>query len=66
MSDPFVNDFNIAKDGKVTVSDEFRNAVKDVGKKIGLAQASFDVLGVDNDAKCPHGLKFFQCMPCSH
>lgn len=30
------------------------------------ADACFEVLGIDKDNICPHGLKFFQCMPCSH
>jgi hypothetical protein len=30
------------------------------------ADACFEFLGQDKDSLCPHGLKFFQCMPCSH
>ena len=35
-------------------------------KTVKLAEDIFKYMGVDKDEKCEHGLKFFQCMPCSH
>lgn len=34
--------------------------------KYSDAYAFFTILGQNPDELCPHGLKFFQCMPCSH
>ena len=39
---------------QVDISDEF---VKNLFKV---------VQGVEYDSKCPHGLPFYACMPCSH
>lgn len=30
------------------------------------AEACFAFLGQNPNKLCPHGLQFFQCMPCSH
>jgi len=30
------------------------------------AKAIFSALGTPFDSKCPHGLPFYACMPCSH
>ncbi len=35
-------------------------------KDTEIATYCFDILKVSKDSKCPHGLTFFQCMPCSH
>lgn len=35
-------------------------------QEVKEAKACFEFLGVNLEEKCPHGLKFFQCMPCSH
>ena len=31
-----------------------------------VAEALFAWLGHTKDSVCEHGLKFYQCMPCSH
>ena len=33
---------------------------------IKQAEACFKLLGQETHQLCPHGLQFFQCMPCSH
>ena len=33
---------------------------------VKAAEACFKMLGQETHALCPHGLQFFQCMPCSH
>lgn len=35
-------------------------------KDVKVAEALFEKMGTPKDSKCPHGLAFFQCMPCSH
>lgn len=44
------------------------NVIEDVaqGTNKTPAEACFLLCGIDKDAKCPHGLKFYACMPCSH
>jgi hypothetical protein len=32
----------------------------------GFAEALFAAMGTPHDSKCPHGLPFYACMPCSH
>jgi hypothetical protein len=32
----------------------------------GFAQALFAAMGTPHDSKCPHGIPFYACMPCSH
>lgn len=31
-----------------------------------MAKAIFAAMGTPHDSKCPHGLPFYACMPCSH
>ena len=31
-----------------------------------FAKNLFSALGTAHDSKCPHGLPFYACMPCSH
>jgi len=36
------------------------------GKQLEDAKAIFAAMGTPFDSKCPHGLPFYACMPCSH
>ena len=36
------------------------------GKQLEDAKAIFAAPGTPFDSKCPHGLPFYACMPCSH
>jgi hypothetical protein len=38
----------------------------DKSQDIKHAEACFKLLGQETRQLCPHGLQFFQCMPCSH
>jgi hypothetical protein len=38
----------------------------DKSQDIKNAEACFKLLGQETHQLCPHGLQFFQCMPCSH
>lgn len=38
----------------------------DKSDDVKAAEACFKLLGQQPSSKCPHGLEFFQCMPCSH
>jgi hypothetical protein len=31
-----------------------------------FAKDIFAAMGTPHDSKCPHGLPFYSCMPCSH
>jgi hypothetical protein len=31
-----------------------------------FAKNLFAAMGTPHDSKCPHGLPFYACMPCSH
>jgi hypothetical protein len=42
------------------------NTDQEKADNVKLADACFSLLGIEKDARCPHGLTFFQCMPCSH
>lgn len=39
---------------------------KEKKKDVKIAESLFENLGTPKDSKCPHGLEFFRCMPCSH
>ena len=42
------------------------NDTSDKPQNIKEANACFTFLGQNPNTLCPHGLQFFQCMPCSH
>ena len=42
------------------------NDTSDKPQNIKEANACFASVGQKPDSLCPHGLQFFQCMPCSH
>jgi len=52
---------------KVTSVKTFaHNDKSDRPRHIKEAEGCFAFAGVDPYEKCPHGLLYFQCMPCSH
>ena len=42
------------------------NDTSDKPQAVKEATACFAFLGQNPNTLCPHGLQFFQCMPCSH
>lgn len=66
--DNILND--IYKDKINTIFTDIKNIVKinsdSKSDDVKAAEACFRILGQEPHSLCPHGLQFFQCMPCSH
>jgi len=65
---PFAKKF----DGFVNDANKAQAAINTAAKASGgiqspnFAKELFAAMGTPHDSKCPHGLPFYSCMPCSH